>query len=110
MLGDSSDLTEDTLVEIFELWRAAASTGNPLAQRSLAQCYLEGQGCDPDPTEAMEWFAAAAEQGEAEAEYQLGRCYRKGYGVQKDSSKARFWLERASAKGHNSAGALLRGR
>jgi TPR repeat protein len=102
--------TAEGWAEIFALWHAAASAGNPLAQRNVAQCYLDGRGCVADPATAARWFQAAAEQGEAEAEYQLGRCYRRGLGVRRNFATARYWLERASAQGHPSAGELLASR
>ena len=80
--------TPDTLAEIFGLWLLAASAGHAVAQRNVAQCYLEGRGCTADPTAATRWFRAAAEQGDAEAEYQLASYYRNGLDVQTNPQAA----------------------
>jgi uncharacterized protein len=63
----------EALAEIFGLWLLGASTGHAVAQRNVAQCYLEGRGCAIDTEAAIRWFRAAAEQGDEQAEYQLIR-------------------------------------
>jgi uncharacterized protein len=65
--------TQEALAGIFGLWLAAASNGNPVAQRQVALCYLQGRGCAEDAVAAVHWLTAAAEQGDAEAEYELSQ-------------------------------------
>jgi TPR repeat protein len=95
------------LSEIFNLWLAAAQAGNAFAQRSLAECFASGWGCEVDAAAAVRWFQAAAGQGDAEAQYQLGRCYKKGLGVRKNAATARHWFELASSRGHQLAEAVM---
>jgi TPR repeat protein len=102
-LSSSDSSTEVDFYEMFALWLAAATAGNPYAQRNAAQCYLAGRGCEADPTAAARWFEAAADQGDAEAAFQLGDCYVKGLGVEESPETARHWLEKASALGRADA-------
>jgi uncharacterized protein len=67
----------DAVAEIFGLWLLAASAGHSIAQRKVAQCYLEGRGCPGDPDAAARWFRIAADQGDAEAQNQLAQSAQK---------------------------------
>jgi TPR repeat protein len=109
LLSSIEDHPEPMIQEAFEIWRTAATAGNAFAQRNLAECLLNGRGCEIDAETAVLWFQSAAEQGEVEAEYRLGQCYQQGVGVDEDPQTARYWFERASAKGHQEAMVTLSG-
>lgn len=44
-----------------------ANNGSVSAQMELAQCYIDGNGVDVNPEEAVSWCSLAAEQGYSEA-------------------------------------------
>ena len=69
-------------------YRKAADQGDALAQSTLGNCYLFGQGVLKDEVEAVKWLRKAADQGADYAQYYLGRCYRNGHGVAKDEVEA----------------------
>ncbi len=88
---------EDTL-------QAAAKTGNPSAQNSLALLYLNGdEGYDKDAAKAALWFRKAAEAGNVDAQNNLGLLYLNGQGVQKDLQEAALWLQKAAEAGNVAA-------
>lgn len=76
--------------------RKKAETGDASAEALLGKCYAEGQGTQPDYTQAVKWYRAAVAQGNAEAEAGLGELYEAGQGVTKDMAEAAR-LYRASA-------------
>ncbi len=86
--------------EQFGLWLAAASAGNVLAQRRVAECYLEGKGCVRYPAEAVRWLTSAARGNDREAQRLLSRCFRDGSGVRRDLAQSRFWSECAENRGN----------
>ena len=54
-------------VEAVNLYRRAAEQGFDWSQNNLAVMYLQGEGVDPDPKEAMLWMRKAFAQGNRQA-------------------------------------------
>lgn len=79
---------------------AAASAGNPVAQRNLAGMYDRGHGVHGSDEKAAQWYARAAAAGDAESMYQLGDEYEHGHGVSKSETQAATWYARAANAGH----------
>lgn len=52
LMGDSK--------KSFKMYKIAAEKGYPLAQRHLADCYMEGYGCDKSIENAKHWYTLAA--------------------------------------------------
>ena len=94
---------------------AAAEQGVIEAQVNLAQRYLEGRGCDADPTQALAWLRLAANEGHPMGMNLLGRCYENGWGLKKDDVMATYWFRQAALTGldwgqYNYATSLALGR
>ena len=70
--------------------------GDGTAQAVLGQMYLDGQGCEKQPAEALYWFQHAAHQHVPMAMNMLGRCYDNGWGTTQDASLAAVWFRRAA--------------
>jgi len=79
--------------------RAAAEKGDMVAQRLLANAYLNGEGVAQDNPEAVRWLRSAAEQRDAAAQYVLGILYDEGRGVPRDLREAVKWYEQAALQG-----------
>ncbi len=76
-----------------ELYSYAASYfGDPTAQFSLAQLYLNGSGVDRDERQAARWFNLAAEKGHVGAQALLGRMLLNGQGVPRERARGLMWL------------------
>nr|WP_246736129.1 tetratricopeptide repeat protein [Enterovirga sp. DB1703] len=71
---------------------AASYFGDPNAQYSLAQLYLNGSGVDRDERQAARWFNLAAEKGHAGAQALLGRMLVNGQGVPRERARGLMWL------------------
>jgi TPR repeat protein len=54
-------------------FRKAAEQGASIAQKALANCYLEGHGVSKSKTQALHWYKKAAEQGDEDAKQILKR-------------------------------------
>jgi uncharacterized protein len=78
--------------------RRAAEVGDARAQCLLGLRYMEGDGVDRDPKEAVLWFRKAARLGHAEAQYNLGLAYEEGDGVRKSYPRALQWYKRAGVQ------------
>ena len=81
----------------------SANEGITLAQISLAEMYVTGQGVPQDWTQAAAWFLKAAEHGDARAQYELGMMYLNGRGFDKDFKQAQSWFSKAARQGNASA-------
>lgn len=57
--------------EAFICYKQSAENGYALAQRYLADCYLDGQGCKQDLREAERWYSLAAKGGDRIAKNKL---------------------------------------
>jgi TPR repeat protein len=76
-----------------ELYLYAASYfGDPNAQYSLAQLYLNGSGVERDERQAARWFNLAAEKGHPGAQALLGRMLLNGQGVPRERARGLMWL------------------
>ena len=80
-------------------YREAAEQGDAMAQKNLGTCYLNGNGAEEDPEEAVEWFRKAADQNLKEAQFLLGYCYYKGKGIEEDPEKAVYWCKKSADQG-----------
>lgn len=84
--------------EIEELYRRALH-GSSLAEFSLAQKYLDGDGVPQDTAVAVKWLRRAAEHGSRGAQVNIGVIYAEGRGVQADYGEAMKWFQRAAVRG-----------
>lgn len=69
-------LHENEWPEAIKWYHKAAEQGQPDAQRTLGDLYLEGDGVDRNLNEACSWYFRAAEQGDADAQYGWWSIYR----------------------------------
>jgi hypothetical protein len=79
-----------------KLFKPLAKKGNALAQTSLGEMYINGQGVPQDDQEAEKWYRLAAEQGNPVAQSYLGWMYINGQGVPQNFVLAYMWLSIAS--------------
>lgn len=105
-LPERAQMPPQQITSVDQLERRAAA-GNVVAQRQLAQSYLNGTGVARDPARAAHWLRRAAALGDAESQFILSGMYFKGEGVPRDRSVAVQWLRRAAAQGHRQAKAQL---
>ena len=84
-------------------FRAAAEQGHPLGQYNLGFMFVNGDGTDSDPAEALKWFRLAAKQGESSAQNSLGVMYMDGDGVEQDNCEACAWFIVAANAGNSDA-------
>ncbi|KAJ3316500.1 hypothetical protein HDU93_004407, partial [Gonapodya sp. JEL0774] len=93
-------------VKIFDLYFAAARTGNPFAQTALGSCYWNGIGVTRSFDKALEWWnlAGLSKSAESEALYLLGSVYFDGLGgLPRDPMKACYMFMDAVEKGNRNA-------
>ncbi len=76
----------------------AAINGYPAAQYRLAQCLVTGNGCDRDPSKAVNWLTISADGGDAKAAYLLAQELLDSNNINYDPHKAAFYLEIAALK------------
>jgi serine/threonine-protein kinase len=81
-----------------ELFRQAASLGEPQCMDELGEIYL-----DDNAGEAAPWFRKAAEAGNPSGMLHLGAMYQLGIGLLKDYGAAVFWYGKAADKGNADA-------
>ncbi len=81
----------------FGLVKLAAEQGNVKAQVRLSECYLTGEGCVIDTTEAIHWLQLASDAKYSGAQYCLGLFYTRGVNVPRNYTRA-FQLYRAAAE------------
>jgi len=88
-LAEDDDMRAERLfAERVEGYEAGVAVGNPKAQLSLGQVYMNAEPGLAEPEKAVALFRAAAKQGEPEAHYLLGRALEQGHGVPLDYSAA----------------------
>jgi TPR repeat protein len=80
-----------------KLFKPLAKKGNAIAQVSLGEMYINGQGVPQDDQEAEKWYRLAAAQGNSVAQSYLGWMYINGQGVPQNFELAYMWLNIASA-------------
>ena len=76
-------------------YRAAAESGNAVAQYNLGLVYLTAKEELRDRERAIDLFRKAAAQGHTGAQYQLGQAYEHGIGVAVDFAAAASWYAKA---------------
>lgn len=81
-----------------ELFRQAASLGEPQCMDELGEIYM-----DDNAGEAAPWFRKAAEAGNPSGMLHLGAMYQLGIGLLKDYGPAVFWYGKAAGKGNADA-------
>lgn len=74
--------------EEFRALLEQAESGDPAVWYDLAIRYLEGDGVERDPAQAVHWLEQAAEDGDLRAMDVLGRCYLLGSSGEKDPARA----------------------
>jgi len=95
-------------VEAFKWVKMAAEKGDPGAQFTTAQFYLQGlASVDIDKTKALTLFEKSAKQGNKDAQRLTGIMYLKGEGAVADYAMSRHWLEKAALQGDERAKSIL---
>ena len=79
---------------------ADAMAGNVEAQCYVGTCYMNGNGVDEDPAEAMKWFRMASDKGDALSQFLLGSLYFKGIGVEQNYKEAARWFRKSATQGN----------
>lgn len=82
----------------FEILRECAIEGMPWAQLSLADCYKDGIGTNPDLFEAVSWYARAAVQGIEEAGQKFNAIYYSTHFTDSKGKQRLFWFEEEALK------------
>lgn len=101
LLCASSDAQQSAAApKDFQEYRARAESGDAAAQYHLGNSYLQGEGVEKNPTEAVKWFRRAAEQNLAAAQLGLGACFARGEGVPRDRVEGLKWYRRAAEQGN----------
>lgn len=89
---NGSDWVEQDATRAAELFTAAATEGNAVAQRILAFLYFDGEGVEVDPAEGMRWAEMAADQGDVRAQRLMGYGLYNAEGAARDVPRAlEYW-------------------
>jgi uncharacterized protein len=80
--------------------KAKADAGDAEAQKTLGECYSNGQGVEQDYAQAAQWYRKAADQGNAAAQAALGELCEVGQGAQRSAAEAAKWYRRAAEQGN----------
>lgn len=99
LLLQGSERDEDTVRQMFLLYRSAAEAGLPEAQLKLADMLVAGRGTDRDLESALGWYRKAAEQGDRRAQLAVGDFYLKGIRVPVSIQTAFDWYEKSALLG-----------
>ncbi|MFW7270149.1 tetratricopeptide repeat protein [Gluconacetobacter sp. Hr-1-5] len=83
----------------FEMFVAAARSGQPRALNMLGRAYERGWGVERNIPRALEYFEAAARGGDGWAEFNLGDLHLAGDGVPCDIGRAYEHYLRAARRG-----------
>ncbi|MDO5470229.1 MAG: Hsp70 family protein [Akkermansia sp.] len=70
--------------------------------------YHARNGCEHNPSKALECYRQAAEYGNHWGYFNVGKCYLEGQGVPKDDNKAREWFLKAKAANPENVWTLLK--
>lgn len=84
-----------------------AAAGDPDAQYSLGELYLNGEGVERNYGKAIDLFHAAAQQGHAGGQRALGHMAENGLGTPPDPKEASKWYALAAGQGDARAMAAL---
>ena len=69
----------------------------------LANCYLNGVGCDADPKKGVQTLKKAIKKGNSKAMNLLGLCYLNGNGAKKNFDAAIEYFKKAADDGNKDA-------
>jgi len=83
-----------------EAVKAKAEAGDAEAQKTLGECYSNGQGVKPSYAQAAQWYRKAADQGNAGAQAALGELCEAGQGVPRNEAEAAKWYRQAAEQGY----------
>lgn len=72
----------------YECFVEGAKRGHHGSMRSLADCFVQGKGVEPDDFQAFTWASKSVEAGNKRALNTLGEYYRFGIGTKKNPEKA----------------------
>lgn len=94
-----------------QLYRQAAESGLPRAQKNLGNCYRFGKGVEKDQEKAyvcyekaFKYYKEQAEQGDAAAQLEMGFYYFGGrLRSGTDYAKAKVWFEKSAEQGEAEA-------
>lgn len=92
-------MAADSPPEALSALTLQAESGDPAAQFSLGNRYLNGEGVEQDNFEALRWFTLAAESDNTNAQYNIAVMYLNGIGVIRDAAQAVTWFVRAAENG-----------
>ena len=85
--------------ELVRSYMQAAEQGDRIAQKKLADCYMDGKGVAKNGELALKWCKKAAEQNLSSAQYTLGTYYYYGNMIdvvnRVDKDMALYWFELA---------------
>ncbi|KAG0615884.1 hypothetical protein M758_5G073000 [Ceratodon purpureus] len=90
-------------VEAVKWLKMAAKAGHARAQHSLASCYQQGRGIEPNLQKSARWYLQSAEGGSSRGMYNIALCLRFGEGVNRNLFEAKRWMRRAAMAGHGKA-------
>lgn len=85
MMIAGKEYSQDNIDKAVELWRKAASMGDPHAHVFLVKYYIENDL--KNPQEIVELLKFAAKENIGWAQFYLGACYMVGFGVDTDYAK-----------------------
>ena len=78
-----------------------ANNGDRIAQYTVGQMFLSGDGIEQSNEYAAEWFNKSAEQDYAPGQHMLGLCYYQGIGVKQSFSDAVKWYRKSAEQGYS---------
>lgn len=85
-----------------------AESGEAVAQKQLAELYIQEKGVLYNPQKAFYWYHKAAQQGDFAAQYHLGEYCEKGIGTEKNIQMAMFWYQKSANQGFTPAATRLK--
>ena len=86
--------------EAVQWYRKAADQNYTIAQKLLAQCYLNGTGVEKDDYLAGRWIRRAAESCDGEAEFEMAiACFAGSFRIDKNNEEGEIWLAKSAKHG-----------
>jgi hypothetical protein len=85
--------------EALAYYQQAAQYGYVIAEASLGEMSLNGEGIPRNYRDAFLWYSKAASKGFAPAQFNIGTLYENGQGVNKNIPQAVEWYRRAAQQG-----------
>jgi uncharacterized protein len=101
LLGEMAlNAAEPNFAAAGDMFRKAASIGDPDAPYALGMLYKNGKGVAADAKTAVEWFTRAAGAGHTAAMVELAVAEFNGKGVERDRDTAIKWFRAAAERGN----------